>query len=56
MEKDMDVNQCYGSKYIEFGSGSRIYAQFGSGSRSGSGSRVKQSILKDKFQNKFRKK
>ena len=24
---------CYGSKYIEFGSGSRILAQFGSGSR-----------------------
>ena len=26
-------NQCCGSKYIEFRSGSRIFAQFGSGSR-----------------------
>ena len=38
------------SKYIEFGSGSRILPQFGSGSRIlpqfGSGSRVIQSILK----------
>ena len=27
------LNQCCGSKYIEFGSGSRILTQFGSGSR-----------------------
>ena len=37
-------NQCCGSKYIEFGSGSRILAQFGSGS----GSRV-ISISKEFF-------
>ena len=30
--------QCCGSKYIEFGSGSRILAHFGSGSKSRSGS------------------
>ena len=35
--------QCCGSKYIEFGSGSRILAQFGSGSS------VIQSILKEKI-------
>ena len=40
-------NQCCGSKYVEFGSGSKILAQFGSGSRSGS--RVIQSILKEKI-------
>ena len=44
-------NQCCGSKYIEFGSGSRILAQFGSGSRSGSGSRVILLILKEKIKN-----
>ena len=45
--------QYCGSKYIEFGSGSgsRILAQFGSGSRSGFGSKVILSILKDKIQN-----
>ena len=44
--------QCCGSKYIEFGSrsGSRILAQFGSGSR------VILSILKEKIQNNFREK
>ena len=42
--------QCCGSKYIEFGSGSRILAQFGSGS----GYRVILSILKEKNQNNFR--
>ena len=36
-------NQCWRSKYIEFGSGSRILAQFGSGSR------VIQSNFKEKF-------
>ena len=35
--------QCCGSKYIEFGCGSRILAQVGSGSR------VMQSILKEKL-------
>ena len=39
--------QCCGSKYIEFGSGSGILAQFGSGSKSGS--RVMPSILKEKI-------
>ena len=39
--------QCCGSKYIEFGSGSRILAQFGSGSR------AILSILKEKIQNSF---
>ena len=41
--------QCCGSKYIEFGSGSRILAQFGSGS----GIRVILSILKEKIKNDF---
>ena len=41
-------DQCCGSKYIEFGSISRILVQFGSGSRSGSGSKVVQSMLKKK--------
>ena len=49
-------NQCCGSKYIEFGSGSRIVAQFGSGSRSGSRSRAILSTLKEKIQNIFREK
>ena len=39
--------QCCGSKYIEFGSGSGILAQFGSGSKSES--RVMPSILKEKI-------
>ena len=45
-------HQCCGSKYIEFGPGygSRILAQFGSGSR------VMLSILKQKFKNNFREK
>ena len=42
--------QCWASKCIEFESGSRILAPFGSGSR------VKLSILKDKFKNNFREK
>ena len=37
----IEAHQCCGFKYIEFGSGSRILAQFGSGSR------VKLSILKE---------
>ena len=48
-ERNADTtNQCCGSKYIEFGSGSRILAQFGS--------RVILSILKEKIQNIFREK
>ena len=43
-------HQCCGSKYIEFGSGSRILAQFGYGSR------VMLSILKKKNQNFFKEK
>ena len=43
------IYQCCGSKYIKFGSGSGIFAQFGSGS----GSRVIQSIMKEKIQNNF---
>ena len=46
----VSLGQCCGSKYIEFGSGSRILAQFGSGS----GYRVILSILKEKIQNNFR--
>ena len=48
------IVQCCGSKYryIEFGSGSRILARFGSGS----GYRVIQSMLKEKIQNNFREK
>ena len=55
-------NQCCGSKYIEFGSGSgsRSLAQFGSGSGSRSsapfGSSVMLSILKEKIKNNFREK
>ena len=45
----MGFMQRSGSKYIEFGSRSRILAQFGSGS--GSGSRVMLSILKEKIKN-----
>ena len=52
----LSANQCCGSKYIEFGSGSRSLAQFGSGSRSGPGSRVRRSILKEKIKNNFREK
>ena len=42
-------NQCCESKYIEFGSGSRILAQF----EFGSGSRVLLSVLKEKIKNNF---
>ena len=45
----VSLRKCCGSKYIEFGSGSRILAQFGSGSRSG----VIKSVLKEKFLNNF---
>ena len=45
-------DQCCGFKYIEFGSGSMILDQFGSGS----GSRVIQSIFKEKIKNNFREK
>ena len=50
--KAVSRNQCCESKYIEFGSRSRILAQFGSGSIS----RVILSILKQKIQNNFREK
>ena len=51
----LDVKfQCCGSNYIEFGSGSRILPQFGSGS--GSGYNVMLSILKEKIENNFREK
>ena len=46
------LKQCCGSKYIEFGSRSRILALFGAVSRSGS--RVILSILKYKIKNDFR--
>ena len=46
---DLLQSQCWGSKYIEFGSGSRILAQIGYGSR------VIQSILKEKIQISLKK-
>ena len=49
-------NQCCWSKYIEFGSGSRILGQFGSGSGSRSGSGVMVSILKKEIINNFTEK
>ena len=45
-------NQCCGSKYTEFGSGSWILAQF----ESKSGCRVMLSILKENFKNNLRDK
>ena len=49
-QPNINLNQCCGSKYIEFGPGSRILAQFGSGSR------ALLSTLKEKNQNNFREK
>ena len=52
LQKLLPFYQCCGSKYIEFGSGSRILAQFGSGSDS----RVMLSVWEAKFKNNFREK
>ena len=45
-------HQCCGSKYIEFGSGSKNLAQFGCGSRSGSGSRVMLPVIVNNLKEK----